>query len=78
VKTYWLTKGTYSEYYDEQNLPSDLALYDDELLTQYDEGTRTLRFDVLQAEDRRRDIFERLAEQVDHNWKKPFQRIEAS
>ncbi len=72
VKTYWITETKYSEYFPDQILPKDFALYDEELLIEYDEPTRTLSFDGVQQDDKRRNVFTNLAEQVGANSPDPF------
>lgn len=73
VKTYWITVP---ELGGLRSIPRDFALYDDELLIEYDGSTQTLVFDIIQPSASRREIFIRLADQEKSNAGYPFQRID--
>ena len=77
VESYWTTVGEFKEYFAGQlDVPPEFAIYDDELLIQYDGQTRTLEFDLVGSDDKRLRIFQQVAEQVENNLDVPFRKIE--
>jgi hypothetical protein len=76
VETYWITISKLVNNYPEISIPNDFALYDDELLIQYDFQTKTLFFDIVPNKNERSEIFNRLVEQKNTKALKPFIKIE--
>jgi hypothetical protein len=77
VNSYWITVDDFKEYFSGRlAIPQEFAVYDDELLIQYDGRTRTLMFDLVQPGDERLEIFQQLAEQEENKMDGPFTKIE--
>ena len=78
VKTYWITvRELQKRFQPALEVPSDFALYDEELFIKYDLSVQTLFFDVIQSGNSCREIFRGLAEQERNRLKALFIRIEA-
>jgi hypothetical protein len=77
VKSYWITVTDFRNRFAGQlDVPKEFAVYDDELLIEYDEPVLTLFFDIVESSDRRLEVFRRLAEQEESNLALPFKKIE--
>jgi hypothetical protein len=77
VTSYWITATDFTNRFAGQlTIPKEFAIYDDELLIEYDEPSRTLFFDIVQPSDKRLEVFRQLAEQEESNLTRPFTKIE--
>jgi hypothetical protein len=65
VRSFWISAATFDNDYH-LPVPKDFALYDGELLIQYDSGLQTLKFDQLSQDAPENQLFQRLEEQL-HN-----------
>lgn len=77
VASYWITATDFnSRFAGQLTIPKEFAIYDDELLIEYDESSRTLFFDIVQPGDERLKVFRQLIEQEQSNLTRPFTKIE--
>ena len=76
VQSYWITAREFSSNNIYQgNVPKEFAIYDNELLIEYDEPHRTLTYAIIKEDENRLKIFEELAEQERNNLQSPFRKI---
>jgi hypothetical protein len=76
VESYWITTPEFnSNNFYRGNVPKEFAIYDDELLIEYDKSHRTLAFAVIKEDEDRLKIFEELAEQERNDLPRPFRKI---
>jgi hypothetical protein len=76
VESYWITTPEFSHNnFYRGNVPKEFAIYDDELLIEYDKPHRTLTFAIIKEDEDRLKIFEELVEQERNDLQRPFRKI---
>jgi hypothetical protein len=78
VMSYWITATDFTNRFAGRlSIPKEFAIYDDELLIEYDAPSHTLFFDIIRPNDERLDVFSQLAKQEERNLTRPFTKIES-
>lgn len=75
MKTFWITEDDFNRSYNKIQIPDDFALYDSELIIQYNEKSQTLFFNIENANSKNLELFERLDEQLRLGLSSPFKEI---
>jgi hypothetical protein len=78
METYWIVESDYKDNFSNlPGIPNEFAMYDSQLLIEYETGRQTLFFDVLKESDWRHEIFRALEDQKRNNASGPFTKIES-
>jgi hypothetical protein len=75
VTSYWITARDFERSFRQITVPKEFAIYDNELLIEYDEPLQTLTFAIVKSTDDRLKVFEKLAEQENNDLASPFTKI---